>query len=146
MIVDRKYPPGTKIAVQGKPMASALYFIRSGKIEVTHKDGRREVYEEGGYVGHETLESDAIKNKNGPKDPTTVIADSTITVVEECVCGVLPLERCRVVIDTRFIGKPHTDMTASIKAPDIKIEALERHTILGAGKCTFIVLLYLLAF
>ena len=132
LFTDRQYPSGKTIFKAGTQEPAALYLIRSGKIEVTGKDGSKEVYERGGYIGHDTLTADAggaINNQDA-----TVLAEFTATVVEECTCGVLTLKDLRKIINTRHLGdKGASRVSRSMRAEDIKLDDLKSHTLLGAG-------------
>lgn len=132
LVTDQTYPVGKTLFQKGATEPAALYLIRSGKIEVTGKDGSKEVYERGGYIGHETLTADAggaINNKDA-----TVVADFTATVVEECTCGVLILKDLRKIINTKHLGdKGASKMSRSMRTEDIKLDDLKSHALLGAG-------------
>jgi CRP-like cAMP-binding protein len=132
LVTDQKYSTGTDLFKTDSTAPAALYLIRSGKIEVIAKDGSKEVYERGGYIGHDTLRADsagAFNNKDG-----TIVADFTATVVEDCTCGVLTLKDLRKIINTKHLGnKGASKMSKSMRTEDIKLSDLKKHALLGAG-------------
>jgi protein kinase A len=132
LIKDRKFKAGTKIWIEGKETEAALYFIRSGRLEAATKVEQPVMYELGGYIGHELL-FDTLTEGNRLKSPE-VPATCTLTVVEDCECGVLTLAELRSVIDTTKLGLGRKAILASsIRSEDIEYKDLKRHTLLGAG-------------
>jgi hypothetical protein len=132
---DLHFKAGSKINQQGKSTPAALYFVRMGEVTVTTKDGTtKETIKTGGFFGEEQLLADAKSGKNSPRDPATTIPEYTVTVSSDCVCGVLLLSKCRLVMDTLYIGKPQKSiMMDSMSDGHIKLSDLKRHRILGAG-------------
>jgi CRP-like cAMP-binding protein len=132
-IVNRTFKKGTTILKAGEKTDAALYLIRSGKVQEKAADGTMVVRERGGYFGHETMLTDANTGKNRAIDTPLATPDYTLTVVEDCVCGVLTLVSCRKVINTLYLGKTKADIAATVALTEVKFSDLKRHTILGAG-------------
>jgi len=79
---------------KGAKIQPALYFVRSGKVEVTNNKGESVTIAKGGYFGEDLMKSDESKTK------IRVTCESTAIVRESCVCGILTLRDCRTVFDT----------------------------------------------
>jgi protein kinase A len=125
---------GTDICKQGESTVAALYLVREGKVTITDKEGNhKEVIEVGGYFGDDQLLADAsgdLKHANGSMN---VVVKYTATVTEDCTCGVLTLQECTKIIDTKDIGVGKMARTDSMKIEKIALESLKRHSMLGAG-------------
>ena len=130
-VTDKDFKAGDTIMIRGEPTEAALYLVRSGKLQVAKHSlfSFPDILERGGFLGVESLTADVGLN-DVPMGPATVTARFTVTVLEDCTCGVLTLESCRQVIDTRLIGKGEPDAPSTEK---IGKESLEYHKLLGAG-------------
>jgi CRP-like cAMP-binding protein len=129
-----EYKAGAQIFTEGETAEAGLHLMQAGKVQLTTKSGMRtESIEGGGYFGDKSLEADAISGKNGPDDATTFVPDYTVTVVEDSTCGVLTLADCRLVFDTKYVGKRQASGIEHDHVEDILLEDLERHALLGAG-------------
>jgi tRNA A-37 threonylcarbamoyl transferase component Bud32 len=135
LVQDYHFETGAIILLQGEFTPAALYFVRKGEVTITtHDGGTKETIKAGGFFGQEQLLADVKTGKNSPRDPASIIAEYTATVTNDCICGVLLLSKCRLVMDTIYIGKPRKSiMLDSITAGHIKLSDLKRHRILGAG-------------
>jgi len=134
LIKDQSFSGGTAIATAGEPTEAALYIVRKGKIEATNADGSTTLLGPGSYAGIVSLTADVESGKNGKGDSTTVTAQETLTVVNDCVCGVLTLRSLRTVINTKYLGQGKKELITSVsETTDLKLEDLQRHTLLGAG-------------
>jgi protein kinase A len=131
--VEKKFPPKTDIITEGKMTGAALYFVRSGKVDIkskSDKEWNRSVHA-GGYFGEEMLELDV----GGLKPSPDIVAHYTAkTLNEAVVIGILTLVQCRSIIDTTTLGKQKQskiDMNGGDS--NIPLDSLKRHKILGAG-------------
>eukprot|EP00545_Synedropsis_sp_CCMP1620_P004630 CAMPEP_0119013792 /NCGR_PEP_ID=MMETSP1176-20130426/8976_1 /TAXON_ID=265551 /ORGANISM="Synedropsis recta cf, Strain CCMP1620" /LENGTH=829 /DNA_ID=CAMNT_0006966911 /DNA_START=183 /DNA_END=2672 /DNA_ORIENTATION=+ len=128
----------------GDDTQSALYMVREGKIKLTctqqaiyATEYNDKVIAPGGFFGDDMLERDAKERSK----TNSVVAMSTplytATVMEDCVVGILTLDECRTVFDTKTVGKAKkttsSSLNMSIKDADIDLPSLKRHAILGAG-------------
>lgn len=133
LFVEKTFPPKTDIIAEGRATGAALYFVRSGKVDVRSRSDKEwnKCVEAGGYFGEEMLELDL----GGMKASTDIVAKYTAkTMNEPVVIGVLTLEQCRSVIDTTTLGKQKQskiDLMGSDS--NIPLDSLTRHKILGAG-------------
>jgi hypothetical protein len=133
LIAHSKFPAGKSLFKIGKTAPAALYLIRSGKIEVSKSDGSKEIYERGGYIGHETLTADVDGSSSSDDKHATVRAEFNVTVLEECTCGVLTLAKLRRIVNTKYLGvKGAAKINRSIQA-DVTLADLQTHALLGAG-------------
>jgi len=132
-IVDKKIPPKTDVLTEGKKTKAALYFVRSGKIEVKSKGDPEynKTIEAGGCFGEEMLEVDI----GGMQKTTDCIARYTAkTLSEAVIVGVLGMESVREVIDTTSLGKQKKAKVDLIGGDsNIPMNDMTRHKILGAG-------------
>jgi hypothetical protein len=132
-IVEKQFPPKTDIMTEGKTTQAALYFVRSGKVEMKCKSDPEcnKTIESGGCFGEEMLEIDV----GGMKQSTDFVAKYTVrTVGDTVIVGVLSMMTFREVIDTTTLGKQKktvADLTGG--DANIPLVALTRHKILGAG-------------
>jgi hypothetical protein len=135
LLVDHHFKAGSNILQQGQSTPAALYFVRKGEINVTTKDGSiNDTIKVGGFFGEEQLLADAETGIHGPRKMCSIRAEYTVTVTEDCVCGILRLSDCRMVMDTLSIGKPRKSLLSdSIAQGGLKLTELKRHRILGAG-------------
>lgn len=131
LMKDQSFSIGSAITKAGEKTEAALYIIRKGKVECKKADGTTTTLERGAYFGAESLTADVNSGKNSKNDPATVNAAETVTVLEDCVCGILKLRSMRTVINTVYLGKKNKDMIA-LKV-SVKLADLKRHTLLGAG-------------
>lgn len=135
-VKDEQYPKGHSINLEGfKLSAPALYLVRggsNGKIRITSKNGdRNEVIGPDFFFGDDQLLSDM---KGG------MVSGYTATVIDDDITlGVLKLESCRKVVNTRKMGNQQTFNFDSLKISGgsghkpITLNDLHRHKILGAG-------------
>jgi serine/threonine protein kinase len=134
LIRDREFADASHILEEGKEYNAAFYIIRKGRVQLTSSEsGETEELTIGQYFGEEMMYVDAKKHKNGPKDPTSAVAPYTVTVLEECKCGVLTLENCRRVFDTTMIGRGSHSNRDSIVKKNVQMKDFDKHSILGAG-------------
>jgi hypothetical protein len=112
---------------------AAMYFIRSGKLQLTTTNARDETYEGVSTLGAKLLLADAITGKNGPADSTSVSAPYTVQVIEDCRLGVLSLIDVRKVVDTIYMGRGIDVTHDSLVERKVRLEDLTKHRILGAG-------------
>jgi hypothetical protein len=140
LITDAKHPKGHVIMQQGHLTNASLYMVREGKVQLKSKTIDK-VVEKGGYFGEEMLTFDTSLKRGDEYQAPSVPAPYTVTVLSDDVTvGVLTLEECRTVLDTSTIGKGRMAAKkderpeASVLAEkNLKLEDLEKHTILGAG-------------
>lgn len=97
LMTDSEFIEGKKIMERNVKTRAALYFVRQGKIEVEHSDGRKVVVEKDGYFGEETFHLDTNFKS------ASTIAPFTVTVLENCVCGVLTLAECKDHVDVHLL-------------------------------------------
>jgi CRP-like cAMP-binding protein len=134
-IKDKKYPKGHSINIEGFRIDSpALYLVRggsNGKIHITNKHGRNEFIGVDYFFGEDQLLSDTKgEQKISVSDYTATVVDDDLTL------GVLKLESCRKVMNTRKMGKQQTFNFDSLKispGKPLTLNDLHRHRILGAG-------------
>ena len=126
---------------EGKQIPASLYIVREGSVIIkTVKDGVIKEVGAGGYFGEDNLLTGV--QQGGPR----ISAPYSISASSNCTLGVLTLSDCQFVFDTeRLTGRkkaPSFTMTkeelsqVAQKAPqkiNIKLEDLEKKTILGAG-------------
>lgn len=129
--VDKTYRPRTDVLTEGRTTQAALYFVRTGKVEVKSSNGEHNnIIDSGGYFGEDMLELDV----GGLKKSTDYVAKYTVrTLGEEVVLGVLTMEKCRQIIDTTIIGTGKRKKATDIVESNIPLDSLKRHAILGAG-------------
>ena len=133
LIVDDNYAGGRVLFKEHAQTPAALYFVRDGEVKLTSSDAayNDKIIKQGGYFGDDMLRHDATQgNMNGAAVTKSAY---TVTILTECTLGMLTLEECRSVFDTTKVGKSKPSVRASIREADIDINALEYHTILGAG-------------
>jgi len=130
LIRDKTFKNGEKILIKGIPLPPALYVLRKGSVEVTDKNGNKETKESGSYFGDEQL---LVDTKGRLPNPSAMPDYSVTASSEKVVLGVLRLEACRRVVDTRLLGKPPPTVKDSLLDRSIKEDELKRHKILGAG-------------
>jgi cAMP-dependent protein kinase regulator len=135
---DKEVKKGDIVFKEGDTVEAALYMVRSTcKVVLKNKAGTLDEQRDGGgYFGDQQLLADAKAGKNKAGDPTTVVSEYTVEVVEGGMLGVLTLAACRTVFDTLFIGQELAGKVcfgSDLVKADIKLENLERHKILGAG-------------
>lgn len=139
LIIDSSLKESHVLFEEGGDTKSALYFVREGKIKLTCKqelhasEYNDKVIASGGFFGEDMLKQDAKSTEK-----LSVLMSMplyTATVTEDCIVGILTLEECRTVFDTKTIGKVKTanPMKASMKDAEIDLPSLKRHAILGAG-------------
>jgi cAMP-dependent protein kinase regulator len=131
-IKEVSLPSGEYIMKENEQTEAAMYFIRSGKLQLT-TNARDEIYEGVSTLGAKLLLADAITGKNGPTDSTSVSAPYTVQVIEDCRLGVLSLKDCRKAVDTIYIGKGIDLTHDSLVERKVRLEDLTKHRILGAG-------------
>jgi Protein kinase domain/Cyclic nucleotide-binding domain len=153
-IKDRKLPKGTVICMEGKEVEAALYLVRSGKIRIVAENGTRDdTVGEGAYFGEDTMQNDCQFSKAPSKDqaddnleisaehvmnkPCMVEAEYTATVIEDAVCGILPLKACRGLFDTTRLGhgqrRTEIGFHSSLVERNTQLEDLKKHVMLGTG-------------
>jgi signal-transduction protein with cAMP-binding, CBS, and nucleotidyltransferase domain len=130
-IADQTFAPRTPIFEEGKKTKAALYFVRSGKVELKSSSGRHQIIDDGGYFGDDLLTIDV----GGLQQTDQIEAQYNVTTLgEDVVVGLLKIEDLRKYIDTTSIGQGKRlrghDSMAGI---DIPLDSLEKHAILGAG-------------
>ncbi|KAL3924729.1 MAG: hypothetical protein SGILL_000872 [Bacillariaceae sp.] len=132
-IVDKTISPKTDVMTEGKMTKAALYFVRSGKLEMKSKGDAdyNKTIESGGCFGEEMLEIDV----GGMRKTTDVVAKYTVrTMNEPVIVGILNMEIFREAIDTTTLGKQKkTKIDMKGGDANIPLDDLTRHTILGAG-------------
>jgi CRP-like cAMP-binding protein len=136
LIVTRTFKKGSTIVKAGENTEAALYLIRSGRIQERGADGTHVIRERGGYFGAEYMLTDSKTAKHGKIKGVgrpLVTPDYTLTVIEDCVCGVLTLAACRKVINTAHLGMSKAEIAATVSQTEIRFSDLKKHTILGAG-------------
>jgi CRP-like cAMP-binding protein len=136
LIVTQTFKKGSTIVKAGEKTEAALFLIRSGRIQERSADGNQVIRERGGYFGAETMLTDSKTGKNGKShavDRPFATPDYTMTVLEDCVCGVLTLVACRKVINTLHLGMSKAEIAATVSQTQIRFSDLKKHTILGAG-------------
>jgi hypothetical protein len=128
--VDTTYPAKTDILTEGRSTKAALYFVRTGKVETRSSDGETSYIDSGGYFGEDMLEIDIGSMNKG----TDCVAKYTVRALgEDVVVGVLTMEKCRQIIDTKILGQGKRKKATSIVESNVPLEALKKHAILGAG-------------
>lgn len=129
--VDKTFRPRMEILTEGRPTQSALYLVRSGKLEMKSSDGEHNnIIDSGGYFGEDMLEIDI----GGVKKNTECIAKYTVrTLGEPVVLAVLTIEKCREIVDTKTLGQGKRPKTSSFIKTNISLDSLTKHAILGAG-------------
>jgi hypothetical protein len=130
--VDNTFPPKTDILTEGKTTKAALYFIRTGKVEIKSKNNEEfnKTIESGGCFGEDMLEIDI----GGMKKTTDYVSKYTVrTLGDPVVVGILSMEKCREIIDTTALGKQKKTKVDMGGDSNIPLNELTRHTILGAG-------------
>lgn len=114
------YPPGTVLAQEGQPFEHNLYIIRYGTI-IMARDGKISTKSDADYFGEDSV-----------KDPDDAPSKVTITVQDECSCGVLSkMDIHRVIGPLQRLGRPPADHGR--KGPDIRLKDLVKFRILGVG-------------
>ena len=132
LFVDKKVAARTDIITEGKTTEAALYFVRSGSVEVKSKADKEynKTIEAGGCFGEDMLEIDV----GGLKKTTDCVAKYTVRTLEPVLIGVLTMKSCREVIDTTTLGKQKKSKVDMFRGDtNIPLDALKKHTILGAG-------------
>jgi Protein kinase domain len=132
-IVDKTFAPKTDMLTEGKPTEAGLYFVRTGKLEMKSKSDPQynKIIESGGCFGEEMLEIDV----GGMKKTTDYVAKYTVrSLGESAIVGFLSISTFREIIDTTTLGRQKKTMVdLSAGDANIPLDALTRHTILGAG-------------
>jgi hypothetical protein len=137
LVKDVKFKPKSIICRANMPTEAALYLVRTGTVTL-EEGAKTTMVGPGGYFGEEQLKADIGKgSKFGIMSPSeTKPAYTAKAGSEEVSIGVIKLKNCRRIMDTRHIGTPLAGtslMNDSIVEQGIKMEELEKHTILGAG-------------
>jgi Protein kinase domain len=130
-LVDRTFQAGETVFTLNEVTEAALFLVRSGKAEITCADGTKTDAVSGGYFGEDMLVADVQTGRNGVNDPATISAGYTVTITEDCVCGVLTLYDLRRITNTLYIGKGAERPVR--RNLNIKLEDMKRIKILGAG-------------
>jgi hypothetical protein len=135
---DKEVKKGDVLFKEGDVVEAALYMVRIPcKVVIKNTAGTlNENRDGGGYFGDQELLADAKAGKNKAGDPTTIVSEYTVEVVEGGMLGVLTLAACRTVFDTLLIGQELAGKGLAghgLAKADIKLENLVRHKILGAG-------------
>lgn len=124
---------GTFICQKGKSTEAALYLVRSGNVKI---DNAKTIGPDG-YFGDDQMKADVGAGANYHIGASSSTMSTYSAVADgQVVCGVLTLEACRRVLDTRLIGQPEAVshvLYDSIIDQDVGLKDLKRHTILGAG-------------
>jgi hypothetical protein len=143
LLADKSSQKDEVVMKEGDQAKAALYLVREGSVEISTDDGSRsEVVEAGGYFGDDQLLADA----HGDADASSNIpAPYTVTVLsEKCFFGVLTLEDCRTVFDTKVLDdevnqgpcpeimKKRAFVRDSVQA-SVSLTDLNRHSMLGEG-------------
>jgi hypothetical protein len=142
LIVDKTYKVKQPIFKQGENTKPALYLVREGCVRITTSDkSRSEKIEEGGYFGDHQLQADA----EGSVDASGYIcATYTATASAKCMVGILALEDCRTVLNTKNIGdkiyeqsmvilNKRSSVRTSIQAAT-SLKDVDKHCIIGTGQ------------
>lgn len=131
--VDKTISPRTDILTEGKTTEAALYFVRSGRVEVKSKANKEQnkTINAGGYFGEDMLEIDI----GGLKKTTDYVPKYSVrTLSDPVIIGVLTMKVCRQVIDTTALGKQKKTKVDMLGGDtNIPLDALTKHSILGAG-------------
>jgi CRP-like cAMP-binding protein len=109
----------------------ALYLVRKGSIRIS-RIASADCVDIGmnHCFGEDQMYADTVKK---------FIPEYTLTVVEDCTCGILNLSSCRRVLDTIRMGTPQdVRMFDSLRASEnhtmkVTLKDLTLHKILGAG-------------
>jgi CRP-like cAMP-binding protein len=137
LVKDKEVKTGDIVMKEGDTVEAALYLVRSTcKVVLKNKAGTLDENRDGGgYFGDQQLLADTNAGKNKAGDPTTIVSEYTVEVVEGGILGVLTLAACRTVFDTLLLGQELAGkgVVRGLAMSDIKLENLERHKILGAG-------------
>ena len=103
-IADKMYEANCQVFSLDKDTDAAFYLVREGCIKLIRKDGSGTIISAGGYFGQEQLLVDCNRCSCRPDHSvcTRVPAEYTATAVEKSLLGVLSLDDCRHVFDTRI--------------------------------------------
>jgi CRP-like cAMP-binding protein len=132
-IKDQIFSSGDVLWKEGQRLdrEPALYLVRKGSIKIS-RIASADYVEIGIYhcFGEDQMFADSMKN---------FIPEYTVTVSEDCTCGILNLSSCRRVLDTIRMGTPQdVRMFDSLRASEnhtmkVTLKDLKLHKILGAG-------------
>lgn len=142
LLADTSSRKNKVVMKEGDETKAALYLVREGSVEISTEDGSRsEVVEAGGYFGDDQLLADA----HGDADASSNIpAPYTVTASDKCFFGVLTLEDCRTVFDTKLLDdevnqgpcpeimKKRATVRDSVQT-SVSLTDLKRHSMLGEG-------------
>lgn len=110
------------LSEEGQLANQALYIIHSGKVNVANDNGMISTLNPGDYFGENTLQGE---------DGT--ISHSTITAIEDSVCGVLTKTAIESVIGSvQRLGKAVAPVASKLDR-SIKFRDLVKYRILGVG-------------
>eukprot|EP00523_Entomoneis_sp_CCMP467_P000550 CAMPEP_0168755392 /NCGR_PEP_ID=MMETSP0724-20121128/20044_1 /TAXON_ID=265536 /ORGANISM="Amphiprora sp., Strain CCMP467" /LENGTH=879 /DNA_ID=CAMNT_0008804003 /DNA_START=171 /DNA_END=2810 /DNA_ORIENTATION=+ len=138
LITDVTLTKGQMIINKGKQVPAALYIVREGSVSLSRADGSSQVVGPGGYFGDETMLAGV------EEDTPRIKAPYSVSAVDKCTIGTLTLSDCRYVFDTEMLtgrkqapsftlSKEELAALPKIERSSIKLEDLEKRTILGAG-------------
>lgn len=137
-IQEEPIPKGKEICVEGQPLSQrALYFVRTGKVLISSSSQNTEdTIGADFFFGEDQLLGDCTYHKTSD----IPLAKYTAKVIEDCVLGVLKIESCRRVFNTKeMMNNPCLARNQLLDSLMIRpthqltINDFDRHTILGAG-------------
>jgi protein kinase A len=142
LVIDQHWSFGETICYQGELCSAAMYLVRQGEIRVnkTNEDDTTTVVVGAeGYVGNELLELASSPAASGILETSAkIVAPYTVTVTQDCVCGVLTWE---CIADTLNAlnesaeeeNQLELNMSSCKSICNIELKDLQKHMIVGQG-------------
>jgi CRP-like cAMP-binding protein len=138
-LIDKDFKGNKAIFEEGELVDGTLYLVREGNVLISTTDGSRsEEIAPGGYFGQEQLLADTESGQRYAQYTAKASADG-------CVCGVLLLEVCRSVFNTKkmenglhaggsaYKQKKRLSMVGDI-GKTLSLNDLKKELVLGEGQ------------
>lgn len=138
-VKDQTWSKGEFIVQAGMTCEARLFIVRKGQVRITDcSDCTEEMIGIDGYFGGRLLElaSPAVNSADPPS--SGVLSPYTVTVTEDCVCGVLTWECVQSAMENMkeesvaLLEESVGDFNAQ-PVCTVELKNLEKHTILGQG-------------
>jgi hypothetical protein len=142
LITDNEFSENELIFEQNCKVDASLFIVREGTVRIKYSGEQEEVIGVGGAFGQDQLLADST----GDVTPDCkVVTTYTATATSHCVCGILTLEDCRNIFDTRSLGdrifsggnselEQKRAALRELMMSNVKLEDLDKDRIIGEGQ------------